>query len=335
MLGLRAMAGRAARASQGQGAGKPWRKSARARELLRIWVLPLAAGGLFVALYVLGALDIAPTPPMVALDAGLLLATALYFPLRYAVRLDGRGRLLAAVFALVWFSFLEIALVRRVLPPPPLLQRSVAASEAPVALGLRAAPARFDLVVRGQLGPGRPGEPRSARWTLQLGRRGADPLELHGDLFETRALGHRERRGPVELWRSRTAALFAIDNPGRGDLEVLSLNVIGRAEPVLELTLLPATRAPLWVLAAGGVLLAVAALAFDRATGAGATAASATILTGAAVVGTAAFVHLAEPAPGFRELFAALVIGALLGGPAGGLLAWLGGAARKEKSHGR
>ncbi len=329
------MAGRAARASRAQAAGKPWRESARARQMLRTWVPPLASGGLFVALYILGALDIAPTPPMVAIDAGLLLATALYFPLRYAVRLERRWRVLAALFAVTWFTFLEAALVWRVLPPPPLLQRTVAASETPVLLGLRNAPARLDLVVRGRLGPGRPGEPRSARWTLELGRRGAAPLELHGDLFETRALGHRERSGRAELWRSRTAALFAIDNPGRGDLEVLSLNVIGRAEPVLELALLPSTRAPLWFFAAGGALLAAAALAFDRATGAGATAASATILTGAAVFGTAAFVSLAEPAPGFRELFAALVIGALVGGPAAGLVAWLGGATRRGNSHGR
>ncbi len=299
--------------------------AARTRERLLTWAPPLLAGGLFIGLYILGAVDIAPTPPLVAIDSGLLLATALYFPMRYAGRLGPRGRLAAALFAIVWLGLLTSALINRILPPDALLQRRVAADQLPLALGLKDPPRQLELVVRARLGERSATETRTQRWSLRIGRVNAPPLDLEGTFFQTTGMARREGNRRIDLLRSRQATVFAIDNPGRGDLEVLALEIRGRGEKAVDLVVLPTSRPPAWLVLGVGALLLAASVLFDRTTGAGATAASATILTGAAVVGTAAFLGLGEPEPGFRELFAALVIGALIGGPLGGIIGWLAG----------
>jgi hypothetical protein len=71
-----------------------------------------------------------------------------------------------------------------------------------------------------------------------------------------------------------------------------------------------------------GAALLTGAVLFDRATGAGETAASLVIATAATFVGSYAFPGIGSPNPTFRELAGAAIVGALIGGPIGGLVAW-------------
>jgi hypothetical protein len=113
------------------------------------------------------------------------------------------------------------------------------------------------------------------------------------------------------------------------------MEIRGRAEQRLTLSLLPRLQAPWWLLLPVAMALLLAAVAYDRATGASDTAASLTIATGAALTATIAFQSVAAASPTFRELFGASIVGALLGGPIGGLVAWSFRGARRESKRAR
>src|SRR5262249_26329357 len=72
------------------------------REALQIWIPPIVAGLTGLVFYILGLLDVIDTSPALAIDAFLVLAIVLFFPMRYTSRLDARGATLALLFAGLW-----------------------------------------------------------------------------------------------------------------------------------------------------------------------------------------------------------------------------------------
>ncbi len=304
--------------------------SARARrrpsfdgEFLRKWLPPSAGGAGFLLLYILGNLDVINTPPALAADALLLALIVLFFPMRYAYRLSPRGRSAAVLLGIVWVAAIYGPVYRRIYPAPRIATMEVKPDELPTTLPAAGHGQQLDLVIEGHLEPGVPGSTRAARYRLtfsdSVGRE-----QIHaGELIESWERQARGRREDIDLLRARTATRIVLDNPSNDDLFVTEFAMRGRAERRLTLGLYPHTQLPLWLSIPIAAALVVAAVAFDRATAAGETAASLTIATAAALTSTFAFQTVASPQPTFRELFGATIVGALVGGPVGGLAAWL------------
>lgn len=274
-------------------------------------------------LYVLGNLDVIETPPALAVDALLLGLIVLYFPMRYAYRLNPTGRALATLLAIVWIGAVYGPVYRRIYPAPRIATVEVTPENIPAVLPAAGHGPHLDLVIEGHLEQGVPGSTRAARYRLTFEDASGREQTHAGEFIETWERQTQGRRDGIELLRARTATRIALDNPSDQDLHVTHLTMRGRAERRLTLGLYRHTQLPLWFSASFAAGLILAAVAFDRATAAGETAASLTIATAAALTSTFAFQTLASPQPTFRELFGATIVGALVGGPIGGLASWL------------
>ena len=292
-------------------------------ELLRTWLPPSLGAALFLLLYVLGNLDVIETPPALAADALLLASIVLFFPMRYAYRLSPRGRLAATALGLVWIVAVFGPIYRRIYPAPRIATVEISPDRLPAVLPTAGHGPQLDLVIEGHLEPGVPGATRAARYRVTF-EDSAGHSQVHtGEFIETWSRQPQGRREGIELLRARTATRVRLENRSNGDLRVTDLTMRGRAERRLTLGLYPHTQSPLGLSALVAAALLLGALAFDRATAAGQTAASLTIATAAALASTFTFQTLASPQPTFRELFGATIVGALVGGPIGGLVGWI------------
>lgn len=308
----------------------PASKRAKARgnpsvdaELLRTWLPPSLGGAVFLLLYVLGNLDVIETPPALAADALLLALIVLFFPMRYAYRLSPRGRMAATLLGILWVTAVYGPVYRRIYPAPRIATVEVTPEGLPAVLPAAGHGPQLDLVIEGHLEPGVPGSTRAARYRVTFQDSEGRSQSHTGEFIETWERQAQGRRDGIELLRARTATRVALDNPSNANMRVTELTMRGRAERRLTLGLYPHTQLPpgLSIVVAGALVLA--ALAFDRATGAAETAASLTIATAAALTCTFTFQTLASPQPTFRELFGATIVGALVGGPIGGLVGWV------------
>lgn len=301
-------------------------------EVLRTWLPPALGAAVFLVLYVLGNLDVIRTPPALALDALLLALIVLFFPMRYAYRLGTTGRFAVGVLAIVWVAAVYAPIHRRIYPAGRITSVDVTAEKLPLRLSAAGRGPSLDLVIEGHLEEGSPGATRAARYSLTVADEDGQEQKHSGEFLETWTRHARGRRDSIDLLRSSTATRIALANPSNGDLHVTEMLIRGRAEKRLTLSLYPHAQLSLWISLPVALGLIVAAAAFDRATGAGETAASLTIATAAALTATFAFQSVASPTPTFRELFGAVIVGALVGGPLGGLLAWLLQARRRSPS---
>jgi len=127
-------------------------------------------------------------------------------------------------------------------------------------------------------------------------------------------LGHYDPR--------QNPSALTVDNEKAEVLRVTGLRVEGQAGPILTLTMYPHLLPTWWQTILLGIALLAGAVAFDRATGAAETAASLAVATAACFVGAYAFPGIGSPNPTFRELAGAAIVGALVGGPIGGFVAW-------------
>jgi len=296
------------------------------RDAVDTWGLPAVAGSLFLLLYVLGNLDVIETTPALAADGLLLVGMVLFFPMRYARRLGNGGRAAAAALAVVWIGVVYYPIYWRIYPGERIVSVDVTPDSIPLDLKAAGRGTSFDLVIDGHLLPADRGRSRAARYSLTVEATGV-PAETFGGEFKESWLRQRQgRRESVDLHRQRSAATVHIQNPENADLRVTALSVDGQAEARLTLTLYRHVLPPLWATLGMCAALLVAAVAYDRATGARETAASLAIATGAALTGAYAFPSVSSPHPSFRELFGAAIVGALLGGPVGVLVAWLLGS---------
>lgn len=292
-------------------------------ELVRTWTPPVLGGAAFLLLYVLGNLDVIETLPALAADAFLLALMVLYFPMRYAYRLPSRGRLAAALLALVWLAAVCGPVFRRVYPPGRFAMVDVTPETVPLTLPSGGRGTQLDLVIQGHLEPGVAGSTRAARYRVTFEGAAGHRQNHAGEFLETWERQAQGRREGIDLLRARTATRIVLDNPANEDLQVTEMAIRGRAERRLTLSLYPHAQLPLWLSVPFAVGLLLAGVAFDRATGSGETSASLTIATAAALTTSFAFQTVASPEPTFRELFGATIVGALVGGPIGGLIGWL------------
>ena len=304
------------------GRSRPRRKPSVDREILRAWLPPAIGGAAFLLLYVLGNLDVIETPPALAFDALLLALIVLYFPMRYAYRLQPRGRMATVLLAVVWIAAVYGPVYRRIYPAARIATIDVTPESLPTPLPAAGHGPTLDLVIEGHLEPGVPGSTRAAHFRITFQDAEGRSQSHTGEFIETWERQAQGRKEGIDLLRARTATRVALDNPSNRDPTVTELVMRGRAERRLTLGLYPHTQLPLLVSIPVAGLLILAAVAFDRSTAAGETAASLTIATAAALTCTFAFQSVASPQPTFRELFGATIVGALVGGPIGGLVAW-------------
>jgi hypothetical protein len=283
-------------------------------------------GFLFLLLYVLGNVDVIETTPALAADGLLLVALVLFFPMRYARRLGNRGRAAAALLAVAWIGVVYYPIYRRIYPGERIASVDVTPESVPLDLRAAGRGTSIDLVIDGHLLGADRGRSRAARYSLTVEAGGVPPQTFEGEFKESWLPQRQGRRESIDLHRQRSAATVHVENPRDGDLRVTALSVVGQAEPRLTLSLYRHTLPPLWATLLICAALLVAAVVYDRATGAADTAASLAIATGAALTGAYAFPSVSSPHPSFRELFGAAIVGALLGGPVGGLVAWLLGS---------
>lgn len=299
--------------------GRARRLSGPDRERFKVWLPPLLTGFAMLSLYVLGALDVIGMAPAMIGVTLLLCGTLLYFPLRYAYRLPEGQRWMVALLVPTWFAgvFLPIYFVLNPGPRIAGIEFSPGNPPATLAAGGRT---EFDLVASGRLPPG---ENNLARF--RIGLRGASGEEtlLSGNFLQIWQPRARGRGEAVDALRSQTAVRYEIENASGGDLTVLSVEVEGRLAGPMNLSLFPPRNVATRIFLPIGGLLLVAAVLFDRATGTGATASSLSIATGAALTASFSFGAMAPAEATFRELFGASIIGALAGGPIGGLALWI------------
>lgn len=288
-----------------------------------MWGPPTLGGVAILVVYVLGNLDVIDTPPAMAIDAFLLLATVLFFPLRYAHRLARRGRAATALLALAWLAVAYEPIYRRIYPGTRIATADIGEADLPVEIATAGHGRTLEMIIDGHLAPAGPDAPRLARFRLTVEAEGLPPQTFEGEFREAWVRRRRTRREAVEIHREQKAAAALVRNPRDGDLRITGLHVVGQADDRLTLSVYPYRMPPLWLAALCSAGLLLAAQIYDRATGAGTTAASLTIATAATLTGAYAFPTLSSPHPSFRELVGAAIVGALLGGPIGGLVAWV------------
>ena len=322
----RAMA-QAARASRRR-ASAPYRRKPLRRETptslaeaLRNFLAPVAGGIAVLLLYILGLLDVIATRPAMAADAFLLLCMVLFFPMRYALRLTPRHRIYAFAFGALWLVTIFYPIYRRIYPGERLFSIDAGPADVPIELPTTGF-GKIDLLIDSHLEAAEPGRTRVAHYTVTVDGEGIPPRTIAGEFKETWQSQRQARTQTVEVLRERRSATVAIDNPERGPLRVTGLQVEGQAQQVLTLSVYRHLLPAWWMTLLLGAALLAGAVLFDRATGAGETAASLVIATAAAFVGAYSFPGIGSPNPTFRELAGAAVVGALVGGPIGGLVAW-------------
>jgi len=297
--------------------------AAELREALVPWLPPLLAGAALLTLYFLGHLHVVDTTPALAIDAFLLVASVLYFPMRYARRLEGWSRAGAALYAVAWLTVVYYPIYWRIYPGTRLASVDATPDSVPLRLQTAGQGTLLDLMIDGDLERPSPGTTRAARYSITVAADGTEPQTIAGEFKESWFRQRQGRRDAVEVLTERRSRLVAIRNPGNGDLEIQALSVSGDAAPGLTISVYPHALPPWWVGVAAAALLLAGAVAFDHATGAGDTAASMVVATGTAVTGAFVFPSLGSPHPSFRELAGAAIIGGLVGGPIGGLVGWV------------
>src|SRR5262245_25328635 len=127
------------------------------REALVPWLPPLLAGAALLTLYFLGHLHVIDTTPALAIDAFLLVAMVLYFPLRYARRLEGRARLAAGLFAVAWIAVVYYPMFRRIYPGTRVATIEATSGTVPLRLATAGRGTLLDLVIDGHLEKAEPG----------------------------------------------------------------------------------------------------------------------------------------------------------------------------------
>jgi hypothetical protein len=308
--------------------GAPYRRRplrrytpASVRDALRTFLPPMIGGIGFLVLYILGLLDMIPTRPALAADAFLLLCMVLFFPMRYALRLSAARRVLAFTFAALWLAVIFYPIYRRTYPGDRLFTVDATPDNLPIELPTGKLD-RFDMLIESHLDAPEPGLTRVARYTVTIDGDATPPRTFEGEFKETWQSQRQARNQPIDVLRERRSTTVGVDNPRRETLHVTDLHVKGQARPILTLSLYPHLLPTWWETVLLAVALLAGAILFDRATGAGETAASLVVATAACFVGAYAFPGIGSPYPTFRELAGAAIVGALVGGPIGGFVAW-------------
>jgi len=300
-------------------------RSVLASEAVTIWVPPAIAAAVALVIYFLGNFDVIDTPPALAADAFLLAAIVLFFPMRYVHRLDTRGRILALGFAAAWLTVVYFPIYRRIFPGERLAMVDASPKNVPLTLNVAGRGTHLDMVIDGHIEPSSQGATRSAEYLVTVAAPGIEPQTFSGDFKESWQRQRQGRRGSVDVLNERKATRVLVDNPKNEDIQVTAVNVKGQAAEYLTLSFYRHILPPWWVSLPIALLLLAGAVVYDRHTAASETASSMVIATAAALTGALSFPSIGSPHPTFRELIGTVIVAALIGGPIGGLTAWLFG----------
>lgn len=291
-------------------------------EALTTWVPPALSVLLLAGAIVLDALGmIADAPAALTTVVALLLLGAFMVvsPLLEVHHAKLRPAALAGV-ALVWISLYAWPFALRLYPGNPVAAAPLATGHAgeQIAVGT----GRFDLVLDAHLPPAADRQNRQLHYAVTLTDGAGAPHHLEGELgdrWQTRRLG---RRGTAPVHLEHLSARYEVDNPAGDAFRVDDVAIAGVPNATLGATVYRHRVPPVAWLLVGGALLVVGALAFDLWIDPRRTP-TAAFLTATATGAVLVFCSSAAGHAGLRQVFGAIIVGALAGVPATALVAWL------------
>jgi hypothetical protein len=283
--------------------------------------------------YILGRWRVIDTQTAIAIAAMVLLGALLYFPLRYRTRLTRGGQLVVWGFALVWFGVLATPVLKRIYPSPAITSFEIQAADVPYALPVAILERNLELKVTGHLREGQPHATRNGKWHLRIQPPQGKSMSFGGNLQQSWGAATPYADQPLQLRQSRITTNIRVPPLPIGS-RISTLRFSGQAQPRLTIIARPNGQFPLALQRLLGGLLLLGAATYDKVSGAGRTASALTVVTGAALVSVLSFPALGASEATFRELFGAIVAGALVGGPVGGLAAWILGVRKDTSSKG-
>lgn len=292
-------------------------------EALATWIPPTISLVLLAGALVLDALGmIADAPAALTTIFALLLLGAFMVvsPLLEGGRAAKLRPAILAGVALAWIALYAWPFALRLYPGNPVAIAPLAsdAGSKPLAVG----PGRFDVVLDAHLPPSADRQNRQLHYAITLTDGAGAPHHLEGDLgdrWQWRRLG---RRGTAPVHLEHLSTRYEVDNPVGDTLRLGDVAIAGVPDATLDATFYRHRVPPVAWLLVGGALLVIGALAFDlwldprRAP-------SAAFLTATATGAVLVFCGSATGHVGLRQVFGAVIVGALAGVPATAFLAWL------------
>ena len=291
-------------------------------EAFATWLPPTVGVVLLAGATVLDALG-AIAEPIASLVAvvGLLVlgvSTAIGPLLRDTDRPLGAGAL--AAMAVAWVAIFAIPFTLRLFPGSPVattpLEAKLANPVLPIGEG------RFDLVLDAHLPPATERQTRQLHYSLTLTDAAGQSQHYDGELgdrWQTRRLG---RRGTAPVHLEHLSAAHEVDSPAGGTVRLDDVSITGIPNATVAASFYH-RRVPgfAWLLGAG-IVLALAALAFDFWWDPDRTP-TAAILTATATGAVVVFCSSAAGHPGLRQVFGSTIVGGIGGVPTVGAAAWL------------
>lgn len=291
-------------------------------EAFATWLPPTVGVVLLAVATLLDALG-AISEPIAALVAvvGLLVlgvSTALAPLLRDSDRPLGPGAL--AALALGWILLFMTPFTLRLFPGAPVattpLESALKNPVLPIGEG------RFDLVLDAHLPPAGERQTRQLHYALTL-TDGAGQAQHYdgelGDRWQTRRLG---RRGTAPVHLEHLSAMHEVEPPAGGTVRLDDVSVTGIPNATVAASFYHRRVPALAWLLGGGILLALAALAFDFWWDPEKTP-TAALLTATATGAVVVFCSSAAGHPGIRQVFGSTIVGGIGGVPTVGIVAWL------------
>lgn len=310
--------------------GRPTRERHRQRvntllvvEALTTWILPTISLVLLAGAIVLDALDVIADAPaaLTAVFALLLLgAFMIVSPLLAGGRSAKVRPAILAGAALAWIALYAWPFALRLYPGNPLVIAPVASD--PGGKPLMVGPGRFDVVLDAHLPPSVDRQNRQLHYAITLTDGAGAPHHLEGDLgdrWQTRRLG---RRGTAPVHLEHLSTRYEVENPTGDILRLDHVAVAGVPNATLDAAVYRHRVPPVALLLVGGILLVAGALAFDLWLDPRRTP-SAAFLTATATGTVLVFCSSAAGHAGLRQVFGAVIVGALAGVPATAFVAWL------------
>jgi hypothetical protein len=292
-------------------------------DALATWIPPTVGFALLAGAIVLDALGMIADAPTALTTIFALLLLGVFMvvsPLVHAGRTAKiRPRILAGV-GVAWIALYAWPFALRLHPGNPVATTALAGDTSGKALAV--GPGRFDVVLDAHLPPSADRQSRRLHYAITATDGTGAPHHLEGDLgdrWQTRRLG-RGGTAPVHL--EHLSARYEVDNPTGDTLLLDDVAIAGVPNATLDARAYRHRVPPIAWLLTGGVLIAVGALAFDYWMDPRRTP-TAAFLTATATGAVVVFCSSAVGHVGIRQVFGAVIVGALAGVPATAFVAWL------------
>lgn len=292
-------------------------------EALATWLLPTIGAALLAGAMLLDALGVLADPPAAMLAVlGLLILGAFVVigPLFGETPAPRISFLVLLTAALGWIAVFATPFALRLFPGAPVAIATLEPHHTGDRLLLGSG--RFDLVLDAHLPMSSEHQSRQLYYAVTLSDDAGVSRRFDGELGDRWQMRRLGRRGTAPVHLEHLSASHSIANPAGGPLRIDDVTLSGVPNAILSGSVyrhrLPDER---WLLV-GGILLGLAALAFDlwsHPQGTPTTALITTAATGAVLV----FCSSAVGHPGLRQVFGSTIVGGIGGMPTAGVLAWL------------